>query len=60
MKTVTLEVGNTSWWKNRKYRREAAKELRELRLKYKRIKFLKKDRAQEANTIIYADYKIMK
>ena len=60
MKTVTLEVGNTSWWKNRKYRREAAKELRELRLKYKRIKLLKKYRAQEANTILYADYKIMK
>ena len=60
MKTVTLEVGNTSWWKNRKYRREAAKELRELRFKYKRIKFLKKYRDQEANTIIYADYKIMK
>ena len=60
MKTVTLEVGNTSWWKNRKYRREAARELRELRLKYKRIKFLKKYRTQEANTIIYADYKIMK
>ena len=60
MKTVTLEVGNTSWWKNRKYRREAAKELRELRLKYKRITLLKKYRVQEANTIIYADYKIMK
>ena len=60
METVTLEVGNTSWWKNRKYRREAAKKLRELRFKYKRIKFLKKNRAQEANTIIYADYKIMK
>ena len=60
MKTVTLEVGNTSWWKNRKYRREAAKELRKLRLKYKRIKFLKKYRVKEANTIIYADYKIMK
>ena len=60
MKTVTLEVGNTSWWKNRKYRREAAKELRELRLKYKRIKLLKRYRAQEANTIVYADYKIMK
>ena len=60
MKTVTLEVGNTSWWKNRKYRREAAKELRELRLKYKRIKLLKKYRTQEANTIVYADYKIMK
>ena len=60
MKTVTLEVGNTSWWKNRKYRREAAKELRELRMKYKRIKLLKKYRVQEANTIVYADYKIMK
>ena len=60
MKTVTLEVGNTSWWKNIKYRREAAKELRELRLRYKRIKLLKKYRAQEANTIVYADYKIMK
>ena len=60
MKTVTLEVGNTSWWKNRKYRREAAKELRVLRLKYKKIKLLKKYRAQEANTIVYADYKIMK
>ena len=60
MKTITLEVGNTSWWKNRKYRREAAKELRELRLKYKKIKFLKKYRTQEANTIVYADYKIMK
>ena len=60
MKTVTLEVGNTSWWKNRKYRREAAKELRVLRLKYKKIKLLKKYRAQEANTIVYADYKIIK
>ena len=60
MKTITLEVGNTSWWKNRKYSREAAKELREIRLKYKRIKLLKKYRAQEANTIVYADYKIMK
>ena len=60
MKTVTLEVGNTSWWKNRKYRREAAKELRELRLKYKRIKLLKKYRVQEANTIVYADYKMIK
>ena len=40
MKTVTLEVGNTSWWKNRKYRSEAAKELRGLRLKYKKIKLI--------------------
>ena len=60
MKVVTLEVGNTSWWKNRKYRREAANELKELRLKYKKVKLLKKYRVQEANTIIYADYKIIK
>ncbi|MDC3150172.1 hypothetical protein OA954_05815, partial [Alphaproteobacteria bacterium] len=61
-------VGNTSWWKNRKYRREAANELKELRLKYKKIKLLKKYRTQNANTIIYArkithsprNYKIIK
>ena len=59
MKVITLEVGNTSWWKNRKYRKESANELKELRLKYK-IKLLKKYRAEDANTIIYADYKIIK
>ena len=58
MKTVTLEVGNTSWWKNRKYRSEAAKELRGLRLKYKKIKFLKKYRLNSSNTIIYGDYSL--
>ena len=52
MKVITLEVGNTSWWKNRKYRREAANELKELRLKYKKVKLLKKYRVQEANTIL--------
>ena len=36
MKTVTLEVGNTSWWKNRKYRREAAKELRDVKVALER------------------------
>ena len=60
MRVITLEVGNTSWWKNRKYRREAANELKKLRLKYKKIKLLKKYTVQEANTIIYADYKIIK
>ena len=60
MDVITLEVGNTSWWKNRKYRREAANELKELRLKYKKVKLLKKYRVKEANTIIYADYKIIK
>ncbi|MDC3096846.1 hypothetical protein OA497_00725 [Alphaproteobacteria bacterium] len=42
MQVITLEVGNTSWWKNRKYRREAANELKELRLKYKKNKTFKK------------------
>ena len=60
MEVITLEVGNTSWWKNRKYRREAANELKELRQKYKKVKLLKKYIVQEANTIIYADYKIIK
>ena len=59
-KIITLEVGNSSWWKNRKYRREAATELRELRSKYKKIRLLKKYRMNEANTVIYADYSIMK
>ena len=60
IKIITLEVGNSSWWKNRKYRREAATELRELRSKYKKITLLKKYRMSEANTVIYADYSIMK
>ena len=60
IKIITLEVGNSSWWKNRKYRREAATKLRELRSKYKKIRLLKKYRMNEANTVIYADYSIMK
>ena len=27
-KVITLEIGNSSWWKNRKYRREAALEIK--------------------------------
>jgi hypothetical protein len=27
LKIVTLKTGNTSWWKNIKYRREAAADL---------------------------------
>ena len=38
MKTITLEVGNTSWWKNLKYRKEAAQELRKMRINNKNIK----------------------
>ena len=56
MKIITLEVGNTSWWKNRKYRREASVELKKLRKKYKSIKLVKKYRLDCINTIIFADY----
>jgi len=59
MKVITLEVGNTSWWKNRKYRREAANELKKLRKKYKSIKLIKKYRLDGSNTIIYADYYLL-
>ena len=58
MKTITLEVGNTSWWKNLKYRKEAARELRKIRLNNKKIKLIKKYRIEGSNTIIYGDYKI--
>ena len=57
MKKITLEVGNTSWWKNLKYRKEAAQELRKIRAD-KNIKLIKKYRIEGSNTIIYGDYKI--
>jgi len=56
-KIITLEVGNTSWWKNKKYRREAAREIRILRGKNS-IRFVKKYRLECINTIIYADYEV--
>ena len=55
-KIITLEIGNSSWWKNRKYRKEASLELKKLRKKYKSIKLIKKYRLDGSNTIIYADY----
>ena len=57
-KVITLEIGNSSWWKNRKYRREAASEIRELREKKKKVKLLKKYQLASSNTIIYGDYEI--
>ena len=56
IKIITLEIGNSSWWKNRKYRKEASLELKKLRKKYKSIKLVKKYRLDGSNTIIYADY----
>ena len=57
-KVITLEIGNSSWWKNRKYRKEAASEIRELREKNKKVKFLKKYQLDSSNTVIYGDYEI--
>ena len=55
-KVITLEVGNSSWWKNKKYRKEASLELKKLRKKYKAVKLVKKYRLKSSNTIVYADY----
>ena len=57
-KVITLEIGNSSWWKNRKYRREAASEIRKLRKKNQKVKLLKKYQLDSSNTVIYGDYEI--
>ena len=57
-KIITLEIGNSSWWKNRKYRREAASNIIEIRRKGYKIKLIKKYRLDESNTILYGDYAI--
>ena len=58
-KVITLEIGNSSWWKNKKYRKEASLELKKLRKKYKSVKLIKKDRLEGSNTILYGDYIII-
>ena len=57
---ITLEIGNSSWWKNKKYRKEASIELRKLRNKYKSVRVVKKYRLNSSNTIIYGDYALKK
>ena len=57
-KVITLEIGNSSWWKNRKYRREAALEIRKLRKKNIKVRHLKKYQLDTSNTIVYGDYEI--
>ncbi len=56
-KTITLEIGNSSWWKNKKYRKEAAQEIRKLR-NNNTLKLVKKYRTDSSNTILYGDYEI--
>lgn len=60
IKIITLEIGNSSWWKNKKYRKEASIELRKLRNKYKSVRVVKKYRLNSNNTIIYGDYALKK
>ena len=60
MEILTLEIGNSSWWKDKKYRKEAVGRLRELRSKKLLIKLVKKYRLDTSNTIIYGDYLIKK
>ena len=55
-KLITLEIGNSSWWKNKKYRKEASQELKKLRKKYKSVKLIKKHRLEGSNTILYGEY----
>ena len=57
-KVITLEIGNSSWWKNKKYRREAALEIKKLRKKNKKVRILKRYQLDTSNTIIYGDYEI--
>jgi hypothetical protein len=56
METLTLEIGNSSWWKNKKYRNEAAKRLRKLRKNNLSVKLVKKYKLNAFNTIVYGDY----
>jgi hypothetical protein len=59
-KIITLKTGNTSWWKNIKYRREAATDLKKYRkLGYKILK-IKTYRLQGPNSLIYSDYQLSK
>ena len=53
---ITLEVGNSSWWKNKKYRKEASQELKKLRKIHNSVKLVKKYRLDGSNTVIYGDY----
>ena len=57
---VTLKTGNTSWWKNIKYRREAASSIKEFRKSGFKVKKIKTYRLDGANTLIYSDYFLTK
>ena len=53
IKIITLEIGNSYWWKNKKYRKEASLELKKLRKKYKSVKLIKKHRLEGSLSLIH-------
>ena len=57
---VTLKTGNTFWWKNIKYRREAALSIKELRKSGFKVTKIKAYRLDGPNTLIYSDYSLNK
>ncbi len=59
-KIITLKTGNTSWWKNIKYRREAAADLKKYRKLGFKILKIKTYRLQGPNSLIYSDYQLSK
>jgi len=59
-KIITLKTGNTSWWKNIKYRREAMADIKKYRKLGFKILKIKTYRLQGPNTLIYSDYLLSK
>ncbi len=59
-KIITLKTGNTSWWKNIKYRSEAATDLKKFRKLGFKILKIKTYRLQGPNSLIYSDYQLSK
>ena len=61
-KVITLVVGNTSWWKNIKHRKESAEILKKIKKNGWRIK--KKENieknANEINSNFYRKYMLIK
>lgn len=53
-----IETGNSSWWKNIKYRRKAAETIRNYRKLGYKLKKTKTYRLSGANTLIYSDYEV--
>ncbi|MBT4699045.1 MAG: hypothetical protein HOB75_03025 [Alphaproteobacteria bacterium] len=59
-KIITLKTGNTSWWKNIKYRREAATDLKKYRKQGFKILKIKTYCLDGPNSLVYSDYQLFK